>query len=60
MGTSSGEIPPLKETLAAVECREISQVLKCTRGNKSKAARLLGISYPSLLKKIRFYGLQTR
>jgi transcriptional regulator with GAF, ATPase, and Fis domain/tetratricopeptide (TPR) repeat protein len=57
---SSAEIPPLKETLAAVECREISQVLKCTRGNKSKAARLLGISYPSLLKKIRFYGIQNR
>ena len=53
----AGEIAPLRETLAVVEAREIAQVLKVTRGNKSEASRLLGISYPNLLKKIRFYGL---
>jgi transcriptional regulator with PAS, ATPase and Fis domain len=53
------QIPPLRETLAAVECREIAKTLKATRGNKAKAARLLSMSYPSLLKKIRFYGLGT-
>ena len=52
-----GGITPLRETLAAVESREIAQALKASRGNKSAAARLLQISYPSLLKKIRLYGL---
>ena len=50
-------VTPLRETLAAVESREISQALKASGGNKSAAARLLKISYPSLLKKIRLYGL---
>ncbi len=53
----TGVIPPLKETLAAIECREISQAMKLCRGNKSKAARALKISYPNLLKKIRHYGI---
>ncbi|HOX26621.1 MAG TPA: sigma 54-interacting transcriptional regulator [Candidatus Krumholzibacteria bacterium] len=52
-----GGVVPLKETLAAVESREIAQALRATRGNKSSTARLLRISYPSLLKKIRLYGL---
>jgi DNA-binding NtrC family response regulator len=54
-----GLVAPLRESLASVECREIRQALKLTRGNKSEASRLLGISYPNLLKKIRFYGIQT-
>jgi len=56
IGTES-TIPPLRETIGSVECREITQALKMTRGNKSKAARILQIRYPSLLKKIRFYGI---
>jgi transcriptional regulator with PAS, ATPase and Fis domain len=52
------EIAPLRESLAEVECREIGRALEITDGNKSQAARLLKISYPSLLKKIRIYGLQ--
>jgi transcriptional regulator with PAS, ATPase and Fis domain len=51
-------IAPLRDTLASVECREISQALKLARGNKAKAARFLKISYPNLLKKIRFYGIR--
>jgi two-component system response regulator AtoC len=58
LGDSSGKIPPLKQTLAAIECREIANTLKLTEGNKSQAARLLRISYPSLLKKIKLYGIQ--
>ncbi|MBT7310856.1 hypothetical protein HN843_03780, partial [bacterium] len=34
--------------------------LKRTGGNKSQASRILGISYPNLLKKIRLYGLIRR
>ncbi len=49
---------PLKDTLAEVESREIARALRLSGGNKSAAARLLRISYPNLLKKIRFFGLQ--
>ncbi len=52
-------VAPLRETLASVECREIALALRLSRGNKSEAARRLGISYPNLLKKIRFFGLQS-
>jgi len=55
--TVSDDIPPLKETLAAIECREITRALKVSGGNKSQAARILKISYPNLLKKIRHYGI---
>jgi len=53
----SAEISPLKETLAAIECREITRALAAAEGNKSQAARVLKISYPNLLKKIRHYGI---
>ena len=45
----------LREVLGAVEAREIARVLASTGGNKAAASRLLGISYPNLLKKIRLY-----
>ncbi len=48
---------PLKETLAAVECREIANALQGCGGNKAASARMLKISYPNLLKKIRTYGI---
>ena len=48
---------PLKDTLAAIECREIGRALEIAGGNKSQAARSLKISYPNLLKKIRHYGI---
>lgn len=48
---------PLKDTLAAIECREIGRALEVSGGNKSQAARTLKISYPNLLKKIRHYGI---
>jgi len=51
------DIPPLKETLAGIEFREISRALRSSAGNKSQAARMLKISYPNLLKKIRHYGI---
>ncbi|RWX45041.1 regulatory protein, Fis family, partial [Candidatus Electrothrix marina] len=36
-----------------VEERLIRQALEATEGNKSKAAQILEISYPSLLSKIK-------
>ena len=50
-------ISPLKETLAGIECREIERAMTAAAGNKSEAARLLKVSYPNLLKKIRHYGI---
>ncbi len=35
----------------------IRRALEATRGNRSQAARLLEISHPSLLSKIKLYGL---
>jgi DNA-binding NtrC family response regulator/tetratricopeptide (TPR) repeat protein len=55
-----GAVAPLRETIAAVEFREIAKALRAAGGNKSEAARLLGVSYPNLLKKIRFFGLQAK
>lgn len=49
---------PLRDTLAAVESREIGLALKSCAGNKAAAARMLRISYPNLLKKINLYGLR--
>ncbi|RKZ15316.1 hypothetical protein DRQ50_07635 [bacterium] len=50
-------VPPLRETIATIECREITRAMESTGGNKSAAARLLKISYPNLLKKIKHYGI---
>jgi len=53
----SDTMVPLKDSLAALECREIGRALEISGGNKSQAARSLKISYPNLLKKIRHYGI---
>ena len=47
----------LREQLAQVESRTIEACMRRTAGNKSEAARILGISYPSLLQKIKQYGV---
>jgi DNA-binding NtrC family response regulator len=44
-------------TLKELERAYIEQVLRRTRGNRSKAARILGISRKTLLEKRRRYGL---
>ena len=54
---SGAAVSPLKETLASIECREIGRAMEASAGNKSAAARLLKISYPNLLKKIKHYGI---
>ena len=45
-------------TLKEVEKNHIEQVLKVTQGNKSEAARLLGITRTTLRKKIKEYGIK--
>jgi two-component system response regulator AtoC len=45
-------------TLAELEREAIQQCLHHTRGNRQRAADLLGISTRTLLRKIRSYGLE--
>ncbi len=44
-------------TLQELEKRYIAKVLKMTSGNRSKAAKILGLSRRSLYRKLKKYGL---
>jgi two-component system response regulator AtoC len=55
--TSVGMREPAKKTLSEMEREHIAQVLQSTGGNRSAACRQLGISHPTLLRKIRKYSL---
>ncbi len=45
------------DSLEAAERRHIALTLRYTRGNRRRAAQLLGISRSTLLHKVRKYGL---
>lgn len=47
----------LKEGKRIMETSIITEVLKTTQGNKSRAAEMLEISYPALLQKIKKYQI---
>ena len=47
-------------TLSQVERAYISWMLKYTDGNRTAASRLLGISYPTIVKKMNDYGIDLR
>ena len=47
----------IKKGRRLLEKRLIGRALEATNGNKSKAADILEISYPSLLAKIKEYGI---
>jgi DNA-binding NtrC family response regulator len=51
-------LSPAIRTLDQEERRHIEDALNRTRGNRSLAARLLGISVPTLYNKIRKYGFE--
>jgi len=59
-GARSGAVAgrSLQEVLAATEREMVAAALIETRGNKSAACRLLGISRPTLDKKIVDYGIE--
>lgn len=50
----SGSVPTLMEA----EKKHLLHALKAASGNKTKAARLLGVSRPKLYKMIQRYGIQ--
>ena len=51
--------PVEPESLDQVERRHIARTLAYTRGNKRRAAHLLGIARSTLLAKVRRYGLES-
>lgn len=48
----------MKEATRIVETQRITKALKDTKGNKTKAAELLQVSYKTLLTKIKDYGIE--
>ncbi|MCL4477101.1 MAG: sigma-54-dependent Fis family transcriptional regulator [Nitrospirae bacterium] len=54
----SGPVLPLEKVIADAERGVIMRALQETRGNRTKAAGLLGISMRSLFYKIEKYGLK--
>ncbi len=48
---------PLSQRMEEEEAKIISEALKCSKGNKSEAARLLGISPSTLHYKLERFGL---
>lgn len=56
-GVPDAQIP---RTLAEVEMAHIHRVLRATRLNRTQAAKALGISRATLVKKIKLFGLLTK
>jgi two-component system nitrogen regulation response regulator GlnG len=46
-----------QQAVAQVEREAIERILRQTRGNKSRAARLLQIDYKTLYAKLKAYGI---
>jgi two-component system response regulator AtoC len=53
-----GEEFSIKKANRLLEEELIRKALKRTRGNRSQAAKILEISHPSLLSKIKEYGIE--
>jgi two-component system response regulator HydG len=52
-----GSVSPLRATLREVEKDLILRALDLTRGNKSRAAEMLGVQRKHLYRKIAEYGI---
>lgn len=53
-------LPPLKEALAGPERQLLVRALELTHGNRTEAARMLGINRTTLFNKMRKYDLMNR
>jgi DNA-binding NtrC family response regulator len=56
-GGPPGQAQPQPPSLADVERAYIARLLEHTDGNRTQVARILGVSYPTVAKKIADYGL---
>jgi len=50
--------PLLGQSLREVECQHISRTLSAQKGNRTRTARVLGVSRTTLIKKIKEYELE--
>jgi len=57
LSTDGATAPPVTLTLFDLERLHIENVLKSVNGNKSKAARILGIDYSTLRRKLNSIGI---
>jgi transcriptional regulator with GAF, ATPase, and Fis domain len=57
-GPSSGNGHSLRSNVSRLERKMVAQALERHGWNKARAARELGLSYPTLLAKIRVYSLE--
>lgn len=55
---NSGENLTLPQLIEKVEKEAILRALKVSKGNKTKAAQILGISRKSLFNKLRYYNIE--
>ena len=56
LGTPAGESTASVRTLKEMEREMVVRALEATGGNRTQAAKLLGITYPTLKKKIDEQG----
>jgi transcriptional regulator with PAS, ATPase and Fis domain len=52
-GKNSEFISPIKETVRSVERENIRSLLEQNKGNKTRTAKMIGMSYRGFLKKIK-------
>jgi DNA-binding NtrC family response regulator len=57
LGRAREEEPDRVKTLREMEREMVIRALDATGGNRTKAAKLLGITYPTLKKRIDEFGL---
>jgi DNA-binding NtrC family response regulator len=58
-GASAGRSRTLRSSVSELERQVIAEALERFHGNKARVARELGLSYPTLLGRIRTYGLES-
>ena len=56
---NGGQAPPLRDWVDLAEAWRILHALRCARGNRSEAARQLGIGRRTLYTKMEKLGIET-